>query len=246
MTPARTPTTADREKGPAVDHWNGIRVPYITRWTAEEVAHPKIVRIVGRGGEGIGYEKENPVIDRRHEALWVRAALARGRGRPDFARINSLRQKRAMRYSLCQVCGVTVLDSRADERTLHLLGGAAPIGEGETTAAPPVHPSCAVESIESCPHLQRGWAAALVTYSPLWGVAGVVHDRVTLAPLPSPGKRPFDLTHVHVSEERIRWTLASFTVVSLHGVTPVSMDELHAMAADDPLREPASEQRMSV
>jgi hypothetical protein len=227
----------------AQHYWNGTRVPYVTRWTAEPVRQPPIIRIRGRGGEGIGYEDENPVTDRRHEALWVRTALAQGRGRPDFACLNSPRQKRAMRQSLCQVCGEEALGSGTDERTLHLLGGATPIGEGETTAAPPVHPSCAVESLESCPHLRRGWAAALVEYSPLWGVAGVVHDPKTLAPLPSPGPRPFELTHVHISNERIRWTLASFTVVSLHGVTPVPLDKLHAMAAEDARRSAAGRQR---
>ncbi|GGR34850.1 hypothetical protein [Streptomyces aurantiogriseus] len=215
---------------------NGMHVPYVTAWTAEFVPQPKIVRIVGRGGEGIGYEDEDPVTDRRHEALWVRSGLARGRGEPDFRRINTHRQKRAMRYSLCQVCEEPVLDPNAEERTLHLLGTDTPIAEGETTSAPPVHPLCAIESIENCPPLGRGWAAALVDYSPLWGVAGVVYDPVTLDPLPSPGRRPNDLTHVHVSDKRIRWTLANFTVVSLHGVTPVSPDELHAMAEADERR----------
>jgi hypothetical protein len=56
---------------------------------------------------------------------------------------------------------------------------------------------------------------------------------VTLAPLPRPGPRPGELQHVHVSDKEIRWTLANFTVVSLHGVTPVSPDELHAMAEAD-------------
>ncbi|MBC9730347.1 hypothetical protein [Streptomyces sp. TRM68367] len=226
-------------------YWNGIHVPYINQWTAEAVRQPQLIRIRGRGGEGIGYEDEDPVTDRWHEALWVRSGLARGRGRPDFARISSLRQKRAMRYSLCQVCEEPVLDSGADERTLHLLGGATSIGEGETTAAPPLHARCALESIEACRHLRRGWAAALVEYSPLWGVAGVVHDPVTLAPLPSPGRRPFELTHVPIGDERIRWTLASFTVVSLHRVTPVSLEELRAMAAEEERRDAADREPMS-
>ncbi|WP_406011614.1 hypothetical protein OG440_39070 (plasmid) [Streptomyces sp. NBC_00637] len=225
-------------------NWNGMRVPYITQWTAETVDQPKIIRIFARGGEGIGYEDEHSVTDRRDEALWVRSGLGQGRGRPDFARISSPRQKRAIRYSLCQVCGKAVLNCRDDERTLHLLGGSTPIAEGETTAAPPLHPLCAVESVENCRFLQRGWAAALVEYSPLWGVAGVVYDPVTLDPLPSPGRRPNDLTHVHIGDELIRWTLANFTAVSLHGVTPVSPEELHAMASEDARRAVTGGQRM--
>ncbi|KAF3470067.1 hypothetical protein [Streptomyces sp. Tu 3180] len=191
---------------------------------------------------GIGYADEDPVTDRRYEALWVRSGIAPGRGWPDFRRLNSRRQQRAMCYSLCQVCGETVLQARADERTLHLLGGAEPIAEGETTAAPPVHPLCGVEALENCPPLQRGWAAALVEYVPLWGVAGVVHDPVTLEPLPAPEGRPGELQHVYVGDKTIRWTLASFTVVSLHGVTPVSRDQLYEMAQEEAQRPPVGEQ----
>ncbi|MHB9862005.1 hypothetical protein [Streptomyces sp. YIM S03343] len=225
-------------------YWNGMRVPYITAWTAEEVRQSAVIRIVGIGGEGIGYKDEDPVADRRHEALWVRSALAQGRGKPDFHRVNSLRQKRAVRYELCQVCGETVVGSQADGPALYLLGGDTPIAEGETTTAPPVHPLCAVEAIENCPHL-RHHAAALVSYSPLWGVAGVVYDPVTLAPLPSRGRRPNDLTHVYVGDKRIRWTVANFTVVSLHGVAAVSTNELHAMAAQDAPRGGARRQRLA-
>lgn len=225
---------------PQQRYWGGLRVPYITAWTAECVPQPPTIRIVGVGGEGIGYKDEDPLTDRRHEALWIRSALAPGRGRPDFRRINSHRQKRAMRYSLCQVCGETTGDDRADERTLHLLGGDTPIAEGETTAAPSLHPSCAVESVENCPPLRHGYTAALVEFSPLWGVAGIVHDPVTLAPLPRRGPRPGELEHVHVGDKQIRWTLANFTVISLHGVTPVSPDELYAMAKANKDRAEAS------
>ncbi|MER5376248.1 hypothetical protein [Streptomyces sp. NPDC002553] len=223
--------------------WNGKRVPYVTAWTAEARPQPEIIRRFGWAGEGIGYEDEEPVIDRRDEALWVRSGIAPGRGKPDFRRMNTHRQKRATRFSLCQVCGESVIDAGAEERTLHLLGGAVPIAEGEPTAAPPVHPLCAVEAIENCPPLGRGWAAALVKFSPLWGVAGVVHDPVTLEPLPhSPGRRPGELQHVHLADKDIRWTLASFTVVSLHGVAAVSHDQLHEMAQDDARRALAVEQ----
>lgn len=209
--------------------WNGTRVPYITAWTAEALPQPKVVRHIGYAGEGIGYEDENPVTDRRYEALWVRSGLAPGCGKPNFFRLNTHRQKRAMRYSLCQVCGESLFGRRTEERTLHLLGGVEPIAEGETTTAPPVHALCGVESIENCPPPQRGWAAGLVEHSPLWGVAGAVHDPVTLEPLLQPVGRPGELQHVQVEDKTIRWTLASFTVASLHGVTPVSRDELYAM-----------------
>ncbi|WP_405575607.1 hypothetical protein OG317_36795 [Streptomyces sp. NBC_01167] len=198
--------------------WNGMLVPYITHWTAESVPQPKLIRLIARGG--IGYFDEEPVTERRREALRHRSGLAQGRGRPDFARVNSLRQKRAMRCNLCQVCGEEA--TLADGRKLHLMAAATAIGEGETAAAPPLHPVCALESIENCRLLRRNHSAALVEYSPLWGVAGVLHDPVTLAPLPNPGRRPDDLANVHVADKAIRWTLANFTVISLHGVSGVS------------------------
>ncbi|WP_406405103.1 hypothetical protein OH805_38350 [Streptomyces sp. NBC_00879] len=52
--------------------WNGMRVPYITAWTAESIPQPKAIRLIGRGGEDIGYADEEPLVDRRHEALWIR------------------------------------------------------------------------------------------------------------------------------------------------------------------------------
>ncbi|MEW2087261.1 hypothetical protein AB0884_37070, partial [Streptomyces sp. NPDC005283] len=85
------------------------RVPYITAGTAESVPQPKVIRLLGRGDEGIGYADEESLIDRQHEALWIRTDHAQGRVRPDFARVNSLRQKRAMRFSPCQVCGEAAL-----------------------------------------------------------------------------------------------------------------------------------------
>lgn len=76
---------------------------------------------------------------------------------------------------------------------------------------------------------------APVERSTLWGVAGIVHDPVTLAalPHPDPARRPGELPHVRIEDPLIRWTLANFSVDSLHGVTPVSTDALHTMASRD-------------
>ncbi|MFJ3779813.1 hypothetical protein ACIPX0_49945 [Streptomyces sp. NPDC090075] len=211
--------------------WRGRLVPYITWWTAESVPEPRVVRRVTRAGEGIGFEDEDPRTDRRYGVLCIRSALAPGRGEPEFRFVHPHRQRRAMEHSLCQVCSGPA-DTRADGRTLFLLGGARPISEGETTAAPPVHWPCAIEAVGNCPPLERGYAVALVERATLYGVAGVVHDRETLAPLPHVGSRPGELAHVDIASAASRWTLASFTVVSLHGVTAVSPDELHAMAEE--------------
>lgn len=235
MSAARATTIGAAEPRGAVTkglRWHGRPVPYITRWTAESVTQPHIVRRVTHAGEGIGYEDEDPQTDRHYGVLHIRPALAPGRGEPEFHLVNPHHQRRAMEHSLCQVCSGPTAGTQADGRTLFLLGSAHPIAEGETTAAPPVHPPCAIEAVQNCPPLGRGHAAALVERATLYGVAGVIHDPETLAPLPHVGSRPGELAHVDIASAASPWTLASFTVVSLHGVTAVSPDELHAMAKE--------------
>ncbi|MFD3590494.1 hypothetical protein [Streptomyces sp. NPDC058683] len=232
MNAARATTRTGAETGVVTKrlHWRGKLVPYITAWSAESVPQPRVERRITGAGEGIGFEDEDPRTDRRYGVLCIRSTLTPGRGEPEFRLIHPHRQRRAMDHSLCQVCSGPTVGTRADGRTLYLLGGARPIAEGETTAAPPVHPSCAIEATENCPPLRRGHAAALVERATLYGVAGVIYNPETLAPLPHVGSRPGELPHVDIAADASRWTLASFTVVSLHGVTPVSPDELHAMA----------------
>lgn len=129
---------------------------------------------------------------------------------------------------LCQVCGTSTF-GRPDERHLFLMRSAdgRPITEGEQTSTPPVCEPCAVESVGACPHLRKGYTAALVERAQMWGVAGLVHDPHTLAPVHGPGGRP-----VAVSPESllIRWTLAACTVVTLHGCTTVDLEHLTAKA----------------
>jgi hypothetical protein len=216
---------------PSQHYWNGKPVPCITAWSAEGTRRSKAIRIVGRGGKGIGYADEDPVADRRCEALWERCSLAPSRGRPEFQQVNPLRRRRAVRHRLCRVCGKSICGRRADERTLRLVGSNTPITEGETTVEPPAHLACAVESIENCSPLRRGFAAALVECSPLRGVAAVVYDRKTLTSLSAPAK-PSDLSLVGVDEERIR-TPAGCAVHSLHGVFPVTRQQLYEPAEDD-------------
>ncbi|MFK0279527.1 hypothetical protein ACIQVL_03500 [Streptomyces sp. NPDC090499] len=207
-------------------HWHGTPVPYITAWSAEAAPQPRVVRRTTGAGEGIGFEDEDPRTDRRYGVLWIRSTLAPGRGKPEFLLANPLRQRRAMEHSLCQVCSRPTIGTRADGRTLFLLGGARPITEGETTTAPPVHQTCARLAVEHCPPLGRGFAVALVERATLYGIAGVIYDPETLAPLPRTEARPGELAHVDIASAASRWTLASFTVVSLHGVTAVGSDAL--------------------
>ncbi|MFG2816233.1 hypothetical protein [Streptomyces sp. NPDC048410] len=211
--------------------WGGMPVPYITAWSAESLDQPPLIRRVVGSFHGIGYADEDPRADRDADtgALLARQALAPGFGIPVFAEMNGLRQRQAVRQMLCQVCGRPDPMRIEGGRSLYMVGSDTPIGEGETTTAPSVHPACALKSVEHCPSLHRGFSAALVEYSPVWGVAGVVHDPSTLDPrLPAPS--PTRLTRVSVGSPDIPWTLAAALVISLHGITPISLDGIRKLA----------------
>ncbi|MEU5834022.1 hypothetical protein ABZ820_10090 [Streptomyces diacarni] len=209
---------------------DGLRVPYVASWQYEDSYMPTPVeRRHGVGGAGIGYQGEARTggVDRRNGVLWVRAPLARGRGRARLGSVHPLRQRQAMSHLLCQVCGADTFD-RNDERHMVLVRGETPIREGERTASPPVHESCAAESVRDCPHLRRGHVAALVRHFQPWGVAGLLHHPKTLKVRYS-GTRD-GLTFVEFGDPRIRWTLAARDVSTLHGVETVDLDDLHLTA----------------
>lgn len=217
---------------------NGLRVPYVVAWTAETPQVAPVTIRPGRNGARLGYVHEDPVADLCNEVLWVRQPIAPGRGRPHFAGIHSRRQRRCLQYMLCQVCGVSTF-ARADGRHLFLLRshGEQPIAEGERTTAGPVCVPCAVQSVTYCPHLRGSYAAALVSYCPTWGVAGVVYDPDTLQPL-LPAGPDEGLELVGHDDPRISWTLAARYVVSLHECEAVDLAEL-AAAEPDTLHRPS-------
>ncbi|MEU3434038.1 hypothetical protein [Streptomyces sp. NPDC006863] len=207
--------------------WRGLHVPYIAPWTAETTLPGQIVRLAGVGGTGIGYADEQP-HDRRMGILWTRQSLARGRGTPDLGGMHSLRQRQAVTHMLCGVCGASTFDAdfaRWGERHLYVARAAQrrPIAEGERTVMAPVCRPCAVESVTGCPHLRKGWTAALVSYAQGWGVAGLTLDPRTLEPLPLPEKQ---LHMVATDDLAVRWTIAMQMVTTLHRVTPVELSDL--------------------
>lgn len=148
----------------------------------------------------------------------------RGKGRARLGGVHPLRQRQCMTHMLCQICGTETLGEDGGERQLFLLRGDTPITEGERTGSPPVHRSCAAESVRDCPHLREGHVAALVEWTLPWGVAGLVYDRAPLGPRYS--EAADGLTLVGYEDPRARWTLALRDVQALHGCTPVSLDGL--------------------
>ncbi|AVV46480.1 hypothetical protein PYK79_11140 [Streptomyces sp. ID05-04B] len=203
--------------------WQGIRVPWITPWSGEVRPMAEVEIRHGRGGVGLGYADEVDT-DRRFDALWVRRAATPGVGRPDLRSMHPLRQRQAMTHMLCQVCGTAVDGGEQSLFLMHSRPGDA-IREGEVTAVPPAHDACARRAVRECPHLRRGWVAALVRRAPLWGVAGVAYDPRTLTPLPGPGAGGSGLHQVpYADATALRWLLAARLLVSLQGVEPVDVD----------------------
>lgn len=94
-TEAKQPATCPVLKGP-----HGP-VPYIALWSGERLPAPRVVNSP-RGG--IGYPDEN-LLDRDHcGVLWTRVRSCRGVGEPIYEKQHPLRQRKAMRALLCQVC----------------------------------------------------------------------------------------------------------------------------------------------
>jgi hypothetical protein len=77
-------------------------VAYITTWSGER---PLSTKVIERPGRGIAYADETLTDRDDHGVLWRRVPSRPGDGRPQFGQVHPLRQRRAMRRLLCQVCG---------------------------------------------------------------------------------------------------------------------------------------------
>nr|PPQ62015.1 hypothetical protein C5F59_39220 [Streptomyces sp. QL37] len=73
------------------------------------VSHPQVIRASYRGVWGISYTDELEVADRRHGALRVRRAVARGKGTPAFAGVHPQRLSRRKGGLLRLLAGTRVL-----------------------------------------------------------------------------------------------------------------------------------------
>ncbi|MFF3730767.1 hypothetical protein ACFYXM_10720 [Streptomyces sp. NPDC002476] len=222
-------TSATTIKQPRQFHWRGLRVPYVALWSSEKEQLALLVRTVGGEwrNERIGYTDELPT-DRRQETLWVRYSVSRGSGTPDLALMHPLRQRQALERMLCQVCGKSTYDEafrRWGERHLFIRRDPdnRPISDGELTATPPVCEPCAIESARSCPHLRRGYTAALVKYAEPWGVSGYLYDSAL--------ERSPSVTSVPYTDPRIRSVQARRDIAMLHGCTTIRLDDLATIDA---------------
>ncbi|MFJ3249033.1 hypothetical protein [Streptomyces sp. NPDC086782] len=205
-------------------------VPYITGYSREQNITPRLTNL---GGEGLGFVDETPHDRDSFGVLWVRPSLLpKGRrGEPMLkeAAVHPFRQRRAMRDQRCQVCTRPPEDPEGP--CLYLMRDSGrPVEEGERTTSPPVCVPCAGISVQLCPRLRRHHVAAWVEYAPAWGVVGIVHDPVTLAPMGRDEEVAYD-------SPAARWVVAGRLVSELHGVTPVNLADEFARLGRDRLEE---------
>ncbi|MFD0371116.1 hypothetical protein [Streptomyces sp. NPDC127114] len=199
----------------------GVPVPAITGWSVEQETTPPLIQ----RGFGIGFA--DAVLDAQArdswQVLWRLWTLGRSKGEPDFKAVHPLRQRRAARDMLCQMCGGPAQDEKRG--TLFVLGsdadsGLGAIRQGEITSEPPLHPECAVEAVTRCPHLRKGYVAARVEWPVPWGVRGTVYDLTELWPQPRREQE-----NVGYGSDARRFVLADRILIELHGCRTVDLDE---------------------
>ncbi|HEX5114069.1 MAG TPA: hypothetical protein VFW65_02615 [Pseudonocardiaceae bacterium] len=202
----------------------GSVVPYVGSWTGERM---RPTRVIERpGGGGIGFADET-ILDRDEwGVLWTRFAGRVGAGKPLFQKLHPVRQRRAMRRLLCQVC--TEPADSTDDGTLWLVpggevGNSAGWPEGAATIHPPLCSSCARLSVRMCPALRQHYLA-LRARSRLHGVNGV-HFRAG-HPHPQPASSDSDEYAVSFDDPVIRWVMATQLVRTLHDCTAVDLERL--------------------
>lgn len=191
-------------------------VPYITAWSSEQ---PLPTQVIERPGAGIAYADET-LADRDGDGvLWTRMPSLPGHGRPEFGRVHPLRQRRAMRRLLCQVCGQPA--DYTDQGVLWLLKDHRADWphwpEDMANTYPPVCPPCTQVSISTCPALRASYVAVRAKSAPVSGVFGILYETGHWAPRSTRG------VLATYSDPAIRWTCAAQLVRSLRDCTIVDI-----------------------
>ncbi|MEN3315640.1 MAG: hypothetical protein V7605_1874 [Acidimicrobiaceae bacterium] len=189
-------------------------VPYVAMWTAEEVLSAPVIETP----VGIGYADETAVDRDAQGLLWTRTTVRQGVGKPIYDQLHPLRQRRAMRRMLCQVCaGPADQDERGalwliqDQRSQW-----AGWPEGAQNAHPPLCLRCARISVKACPWLASGYVAVRA-HSHVNGASGGLYRAGRPAP------RLVDAVTVTYEDPRRRWTQADQLVRELVGCSLVEL-----------------------
>jgi hypothetical protein len=199
----------------------GAVVPYIGSWTGEDLLTASVVR---RVHGGIGYADETLMDRDERGVLWTRMAYRVGVGRPLFTKLHPLRQRRAMRRLLCQVCANPADQTEQGSLWLVPRSDGHQWPEDTATIHPPLCLACARVSVEACPAMRVGYLA-IRAHSQVCGVTGVRFQ---------PGRRSVALSIddsddvIDYRDPAIRWMQATQLARSLHRCTVVDLDEVTA------------------
>lgn len=194
-------------------------VPYVARWSAEDVLDAPVVET----RQGIAYADESSVDRDRNGLLWSRVTSRQGVGEPLYRQMHPLRQRRAMRRLLCQICAGTA--DHNDQGTLWLVQDQRHLWPGWPEQAQNTHPPlclrCARIAVKSCPWLKQGYVAvrAQSFVSGAWG--GLYRTGW-------PELRPLlaDTTTLQFGDQRLHWLQADQLVRELVDCTFVELDSL--------------------
>lgn len=216
--PLGTPTTASALAYDPRFLGGGAVIPYIGSWTGERLGDATVKR---RPEGGIGYTDELLTDRDDRDVLWTRATTAIGVGRPLFTKLHPLRQRRAMRRLLCQVCARPA--TRSCKGTLWLIPNKEfstepGFPEGHATTTPPICLEHVQDSLRLCPGLRVPFVA-LWARSRVCGVTGVTFRAVGLRGIAFDDEYP-DL--VEFDAPAIRWTQATSLARELTDVTVVA------------------------
>ncbi|ONI88730.1 hypothetical protein ALI144C_06310 [Actinosynnema sp. ALI-1.44] len=195
-------------------------VPYTTLWSSENNLPMPIVE---RHGYGIGYADEIAADRDTYGVLWQRTLSRPREGRPEFGNVHSLRQRRAMRRLLCQVCSEPA--DRTDDGMLWLLPDYREDWpnwpEGMGNVEPPVCRACVSTSMRLCPKLRKdGGAVIRVREYPIIGVRGLVYASGTRQPVAVEDRT------IGFDDPLVRWVRAVGLVRQMLGCRIVPFEEL--------------------
>ncbi|WP_046506049.1 hypothetical protein [Streptomyces odonnellii] len=195
-------------------------VPYIACWSSE---HRPTGMVIAKG-RGIAYADEGPYERDDMGVLWKRIGISPGKGRPEFGKVHFLRQRRAMRKLLCQVCGGP--SDRTREGTLWLVGedpsDPGPWKPGDVTGHPPLCVPCAVTAVRACPHLRKRYVALRVRSFAVAGAHGALYRPHGLFPM------AYGAASVTYEDRQIDWILAGQLMMELQEFTVADLDTEHA------------------